>query len=398
MPSVRPRLVALDLPPGRTFTAALDAIVARGDAVLPLEAGAPAAVREAQLAALRPDGIMGADGVEQPLPDPLSTAPGTAVVIATSGSTGAPKGVTLSAAALAASWQGVAARIGAERTDRWLACLPVHHIAGFSVLWRARLSGTDPIVLDGFDLDAVAAALPAVALVSFVPTQLRGVLAAGLELSHLRAVLLGGARVDADLLDAAAAAGARVVTTYGMSETCGGCLYDGVPLDGVEVRLDDAGVIHLRGTVLCSGYRGDPARTAAAIDSDGWFASADLGRWHADGRLQVLGRVDDVIVTGGEKVIAGEVERVVAALGSVADAAVVGHVDPRWGDRVVAIIIPADPLRPPTLAEVRAAVRTALGPVSAPKELHVLAELPRLPTGKVDRLALRQLAVDHRAR
>jgi o-succinylbenzoate---CoA ligase len=386
----RPRLVALDLPPGRELLAALDRAADAGDAALVLDPAAPSAQRAALLDRLRPDTVLGPGGDERSLADPLPTPVGTAAVVVTSGSTGEPKGVVLSAAALAASWTGTAERIGAEAGDRWLACLPPHHVAGLSVLWRSRLSGTVPIVHDGFDVDAAAAALPKAALVSLVPTQLRRLLAAEAPLAGLKAVLLGGARADEALLDRAAAAGVRLVTTYGMSETCGGCVYDGVPLRGAEVRLDERGVIGLRGPMRFTEYRGEPARTAAAIDAEGWFTTADLGRWAPDGRLEVLGRADDVIVTGGEKVVAGVVERVIAALPEVAEVAVIGRPDPEWGERVVAAVIPRDPAAPPSLDAVRAAVRGALGAAAAPKELLVLADLPRLPTGKVDRLALRQ--------
>jgi o-succinylbenzoate---CoA ligase len=392
MPSDLPRLIALELPPGPAFSAELAHALDAGDAVLPLDPAAPPARRDAALASLRPDVLVGPEG-RRALPDPLPTPAGTGAVIATSGSTGPPKGVTLGTEALASSWAGAGSRLGATSGDRWLACLPVHHIAGLSILWRSRLAGTDPVVLPAFDLDAVRRALPGIDLVSLVPTQLRRILDAGVDLSGCKAVLLGGARADADLLALAAAQGVRVVTTYGMSETCGGCVYDGVPLDGVEARLDEDGVIALRGAVLFSGYRGDAARTAAVLEGDGWFRTADLGRFDAVGRLEVLGRADDVVVTGGEKVVAGEVERIVAALPSVAEAAVVGRPDAEWGERVVAAVIPTDPARPPSLDDVRTAVRGVLGAAWAPKVLEVHADLPRLPTGKVDRRALRRSPV-----
>jgi O-succinylbenzoic acid--CoA ligase len=298
--------------------------------------------------------------------------------------------VVLAADALAASWAATAERLGAAPGDQWLLCLPAHHVAGLSVLWRSRLSGTVPIVHDGFDVGAVAAALGRVDLVSLVPTQLRRLLAADAPLGHLRAVLLGGARTDETLLAEAAEAGAHVVTTYGMSETCGGCVYDGVPLRGAEVRTDDGGVISLRGPMRFTGYRGDRQRTAAVIDAEGWFRTSDLGELDELGRLRVLGRADDVIITGGEKVVAGEVERVLTSQAGVAEAAVVGRPDPEWGERVVAFVLPSDPARPPSPDALRAVVGAALGAAASPKELHLLDELPRLPTGKVDRVALRE--------
>jgi o-succinylbenzoate---CoA ligase len=384
------RLVALDLPPGDALLAAIDRCAERGDAVLPLDPAAPEVTRRRLLDEVRPDAVLDASGGEVALPDPLPTPAGTAIVVATSGSTGTPKGVALSADALAWSARASAARIGAEPGDRWLACLPPHHIAGFSVLWRSRWAGTTPLVLPGFDVAAVAEALRSVELVSLVPTQLRRLLEAGADLSGLRAVLLGGARASSELLDRARAGGVRVVLTYGMSETCGGCVYDAVPLEGVEVRADDDGLLLVRGPVLLTGYRpgGSP------LDAGGWFPTADLGRVLPDGRVEVLGRADDVINTGGVKVHAGAVERVLSDLPELAEVAVTGRPDPEWGERVVAVAVLRPGATPPPLDRVRSLVRTAVGPAAAPRELLVVDDLPRLATGKVDRLALRAASTE----
>ncbi len=189
----------------------------------------------------------------------------------------------------------------------------------------------------------------------------------------------------------AAAAGARVVTTYGMSETCGGCVYDGVPLDGVAFRIGGGGLIELSGRVLFSGYRLDPAATAAAL-SGGWFTTADLGTTGPDGRLVVRGRTADVITTGGEKVVAAEVEAALADCAGVRQVAVVGTPDAEWGERVTALVVPADGAAPPQLPALRAHAAARLPGYAAPRALVLVGNIPMLASGKPDRLALRALA------
>ncbi|HMC68850.1 MAG TPA: AMP-binding protein, partial [Mycobacteriales bacterium] len=291
------------MPPGDEFITALDEAWRSGAAVLPLDPAAPAAARDRVLAAMRPD-----DGVDE----------GVGLVIATSGSTGEPKGAELSHEALAASARATMARIDVADGDRWLACLPWHHIGGLQVLLRARMFDLPIVVHDRFDVERVRGESD-VSLVSLVPTQLLRLLDAGVDLTRFRAILLGGAMASTSLLARAAAAGARVVTTYGMSETCGGCVYDGRPLDGVDVAIDSDGRIRLRGPVLMRGYRLAPELTGQVL-RDGWLTTSDVGSVDADGRLTVHGRADDVVVTGGENVLATEVADVLAGHPAVAEA------------------------------------------------------------------------------
>ncbi len=311
---------------------------------------------------------------------------GAALVITTSGSTGTPKSVLLSAAALRASAEATHARLGGP--GRWLLALPATHVAGVQVLVRSLVAGTSPAVLDlapGFRAAAFAeAARPLLATpgphyTALVPTQLARLVADDVpELRGFDAVLLGGAATPRPLLDAAVAAGVRVVTTYGMSETAGGCVYDGVPLDGVDVRLVD-GRIDLAGPTLALGYRGE--RFAG-----GWFRTGDLGRFRPDGTLEVLGRADDVIVTGGEKVPPALVERALAAVPGVREVCVVGVPDAEWGQVVVAAVVAAGP--PPAESALQDAVRSAVGRAAVPKRVLFLPELPTRGPGKVDRAAV----------
>ena len=320
-----------------------------------------------------------------------------AVVLATSGSTGAPKAAELSAQALLASSRAALARLGAGPGDRWLCCLPTHHISGLAVLVRSLVAGHAPLACPQADPAAVArAAAAGCGYVSLVPTQLRRLLDAnaGPALASFQAILVGGAAIPPGLLQAAAGAGARVVTSYGMTETCGGCVYDGLPLDGVRVASGEDGRIRIAGPMLFSRYRLAPALTRAVLD-DGWFRTSDLGGPRADGTLAVRGRADDVINSGGEKVVAAEVEQALRDCPGVHDVAVVGVPDPEWGERVTALVVAADPADPPSLGRLRQHVKNKLPGYAAPRAVTVVREIPVLGSGKPDRGSLRQIAAQH---
>ncbi len=371
------------------LAAALDG---SGPAILPLDPALPADALRAALDAFRPTAVTTMAGT-RPVP---AAAPGrtpgvaaeTAVVIATSGSTGAPKGVELSAAALTASAAASLRRIGAGPGDRWLCCLPAFYIAGIGVLVRSLIAGTEPVIAPSLNPDVLAGA--GCQHVSLVPTQLRRLLDAGAAPGPVRTVLLGGAAAPDGLLAEARSAGWRVVTTYGMSETCGGCVYDGLPLDGVRVRAGADDRIMISGPVLFSGYRLQPGQTDAAV-TDGWFRTADLGVVTGDGRVIVRGRADDVINSGGRKVVPGEVEQVLGTCAGVADVVVVGVPDADWGEAVTAFLVAANPADPPAPAELSAHARRALSGYAVPKKFVVVREFPLLPSGKPDRVALRYM-------
>ncbi|HET9254816.1 MAG TPA: AMP-binding protein [Pseudonocardiaceae bacterium] len=360
---------------------ALRAMLAGGEAVVPL-----------------------GPGQEPPPEDP---GPGQAVV-GTSGSAGAGKWVLLGAAALSASAAATHARLGGA--GRWLLALPTQHVAGLQVLVRAALVNGPPAILDlrgGFDPAAFNAAATRLASKSqrcytaLVPTQLTRLMDTDPgPLAHFDAVLIGGAAAPERLIDRARAAGIPVVSTYGMTETAGGCVYDGWPLEGTQVRVEDGtGRVELAGPMLATGYLRAPQDAAGdttAGDSgevfhDGWFRTCDLGELDSRGRLRVLGRADDVIVTGGSKVVPVEVEAVLASLPGVAAACVVGVPDPEWGERVTAVVIPADPGHPPDPGAVRRAARGLLSGPQVPKEVILLDALPLRGVGKPDRRALRSM-------
>ena len=353
-----PRLLAIALPTGPAFVRELTEAWADGDAVLPVDPRLPLPAVGALLRALRPHALVDETGQHQLLPDPVPTAEGDALVVATSGTTGEPKGVVLTHEAVRASAVASSARLGVDPSrDSWLALLPVAHIGGLSVVTRALVTGT-PLVFEG---DAT--------LVSVVPTQ-----ANRLDLTSFRVVLVGG---SADWRDRPG----NVVRTYGMTETGSGVAYDGVPLDGVELRVGDGGELAVRGPMLLRAYRDgvDPK------DGDGWLATGDVGGWDDDGRLVVHGRLGDVVVTGGEKVWPTPVEEALRTHPGVADVAVAGRPDDEWGQRVVAWVVPHDAAAPPTLDTLRAHVRAALPAYAAPRELVLVAELPRTALGKIRR-------------
>ncbi|XRQ15012.1 AMP-binding protein [Actinomadura welshii] len=378
-------LHAAVLPPGPRLLRALADALDGGPAVCPLSPELPRPALRSLLDALAPDAVETPDGLVPHAPGGghAPVARDTAVLIATSGSTGAPKFVELSAAALRHSARGTLDRIGAAPGDRWLCCVPTSHISGVQVLVRSLVAGTDPVITPRFDPAAVAAADGA--HVSLVPTQLRRLLDAGTDLARTGAIVLGGAAAAPGLLAEARGRGARVFTTYGMSETSGGCVYDGTPLPGMRVSVGDDGRIRLAGPSLFTGYRLRPEETAAAMDGE-WFVTGDLGVLEG-GRLRVRGRIDDVINTGGEKVVAGEVAAALARHPGVRDAVVVGRPDPEWGERVTAVVVPS-PGAPPDLPELRALVRETMPAYAAPRELELVEAIPLLPSGKPDRARL----------
>jgi len=399
------------LPPAqggaRLLEALATALDGSGPAILPLDPSLPRARLAELITAFAPATIETTEGGQRTarasrgrngrtITGAHPVADDVAVVLATSGSTGTPKGAELTAAALIASARASLAKLGAAPGERWLCCLPTHHISGLGVLVRSLLAGSMPVIVDRVDAGLVArdsGYAKRCSFVSLVPTQLRRLLDAGAPLAAFRGILLGGAAIPRGMLDEASAVGARVITTYGMTETSGGCVYDGLPLDGVRVATDADGRIRIRGPVLFSGYRLAPGLTGAALQ-DGWFTTSDLGELAPDGRLVIRGRADDVITSGGEKVVAAEVEQVLRASPSVREAVVVGTPDPDWGEQVTAVIIAVNADHPPRLDEIRDYVADRLPRYAAPRAMLVVDELPMLASGKPDRQRIEDIAIE----
>jgi o-succinylbenzoate---CoA ligase len=364
-----PHLVAIDLPGGPEFVDALQREWAAGNAVLPVDRRLPPVAQRSLLAAMAPSWVVTADG-RTALPDGREVEHGDALVVATSGSTGTPKGVVLTHAAVEASALATSHRLGVNSSDTWLACLPLAHVGGLSVVTRALITGTPLVVHDGFSAPRVeAAARDGATLVSLVATAL-----ARIDPGLFRVIVLGGARPPQDRPP-------HAHTTYGLTETGSGVVYDGVPLDGVDVRISPDGEVQLRGPMLLRCYRDG----TTPIGADGWLRTGDAGEWLPDGRLHVHGRRGDMIITGGENVWPDTVEAALATHPGVAEVAVVGEPDPEWGQRVAAWVVPRPEVAAPTLASLRALVAEQLPAFCAPKRLYFTDTLPRTALGKVQR-------------
>lgn len=390
------RLVALAMPAGPDYIEAIRRIWDDGDAIAPLDDRLPEAEAERVLAALRPGAVLGPDGRLTERPDGLPTDDGDAVVIATSGTSGQPKAVIHTHASVEASARATSAALAVDpERDRWLACLPVAHIGGLSVILRSMVTGTPVEVQHRFDAaTTIDAARRGATLVSLVTRALNQV-----PPELFRTVLIGGAAPPTDRPD-------NVVATYGMTETGSGVVYEGlaldrtgtVLLDGLEVSIGPPGTgdrtagpepgaegeIHLRGPMLFRGYRAGPN----PFNTESWFPTGDLGRWDAGGRLVVEGRRGDVIVTGGEKVWPEPVERLLADRPDLVEAAIIGRPDPDWGHRVTAVVVVADGHRAPAVEDLRETVTAELPAWAAPKAVEVVDTLPRTALGKLRRTVL----------
>ncbi|KAA1419509.1 AMP-binding protein [Nocardioides humilatus] len=304
------------------------------------------------------------------------------LVVATSGSTGAPKRVALRRRAVLASVEASARRLGA--TGPWVLALPPTYVAGIQVIVRSLVAGHEPVLLERDGWPEAEGWF-----VSLVPTQLGRLLddeSAVAALGRAHTVLLGGGPIDPALRARAGAAGVRVMATYGAAETAGGCVYDGLPLDGVAVAVGEGGRIRIGGPTLFEEYVDEPALTAETL-VDGWYRTSDAGRLDEDGRLQVLGRVDDVVVSGGVNVPAVAVAARLREHPDVAAAEVLGVPDEEWGNRVVAFVVGGA-----ASDELRDWVAEAYPRAWAPRQVVRLDAIPLLPNGKPDRQALRGLA------
>ena len=337
-------------------------------------------------------------------PSSRRVAQNVALVVETSGSTGSPKRVALSTDALLASAAASAGAMGGQ--GQWLLALPAHYVAGAQVLIRSIAAGTEPVCYGEGHFDPQRFAEAARSLthdlryVSLVPVQLARLVGAAEEgdrrvadaLRRFDGILVGGQALTAALRERARAAGARILTTYGSSETAGGCVYDGVPIGTTQVRAVD-GLLEIGGPVLAEGYLDDPERTARAFhEADGlrWYRTGDLGTV-ADGVVTVQGRADNVIISGGEKVLLDAVERAVRAIPTLEHAVVVARADAEWGE-VPVVVVDGNPSIP--LGRIREQVSGRLGRAAAPAQIVRVDALPQLSSGKPDRVALARVVAD----
>lgn len=370
-----PTLVALDLPGGPDFVRALQEIWSDGDTVLPIDQRLSTQGRAALIRAMHVGAVVDESG-RTALANGRSTEAGDALIVATSGSTGEPKGVVLTHDAVAASAEATSKRLAVTAGDRWLACLPLSHVGGLSVVTRALHCDVGLTVLARFDADAVMRAARAGAtLTSLVATTL-----SRLDPALFRRIVLGGGRPPEIVPP-------NAVATYGLTETGSGVVYDGVPLDGVEVEIAPDREILLRCPMMLRAYRDG----SSPIDADGWLHTDDLGHWLDDGRLHVDGRRGDLIISGGENVWPEHVETVLCGHPLVREVGVAGLDDPQWGEIVAAWVVPSDPANPPSLDSVRGFAREHLPAFMSPRAVFIVVALPRTNIGKLQRSELSSL-------
>ena len=380
-------VVAVHLPPGQLWRDLVDEIWAAEATLFPIDDRMPQPAVARLVERVRPTLIITPSSRTRLRRQASEALP--ALVVATSGTGGEPKLVELSRPAVVTAAEGTARMLGTDADGPWLSCLPLAHIGGLLVILRSVLVGEPVIIHERFDVDAFAGQQPFSSFAtSIVPTMLQRLVESRADLSRFRVILVGGAPLAEDLRERAMVEcnATRLVQTYGLTESCGGVVYDGRPFPGTAVRVGGGEELQLRGPTLMTRYLDDPAAQAAAFTREGWLRTGDGGAVSPDGSVTASGRLDDLIVTGGEKVHPERVEAVLRRLPSIADVAVSGRPDAEWGQRVVAFVMPSDRADPPTLDQLRdIVVRGGLPRYEAPRELVLVDDLPRTPSGKVRR-------------
>jgi O-succinylbenzoic acid--CoA ligase len=368
-----------------------------GRAILPVNPAFTAPEIATLLERLRPTHVADQrrdhSGDESARPGGASAPAGTAAIVVTSGTEGAPKGVELTRTGMEVMGRGYSAGLDAGPADRWLACLPLHHVASLGALARSYVTGVPCSVHDGFDIERVARSPreEGTTIVSLVPTAMRRLLDAGAPLHEFRRVITGGAPCPPALRARAEAEGVTVVDAYGLSETWGGFALDGAAIAGAEVRLDGNGEILVRGAMVMRAYRLDPTRTRTVLGADGWLRTGDIGTFEGfdPQRLRVVDRVKDLVITGGVNVSPSEVEAVLAHHPDVDDVCVIGVPDDEWGELVVAVVVPRTGAHAPSVDALRAFARERLSGAKLPRVARAVDAIPRTASGKPLRRLLR---------
>ena len=359
-------LIAIDLPPGPDFVVALNEIWNNGDAVLPIDQRLPRVARQELLKQLKVKEVITSNSERLRLDNSQPVEDGDALVIATSGSTGAPKGVVHTHESINSAIQITGTRLNCSTDDHWLACLSLGHVGGLSVVLRAMSYKSKLSFVDHIDQDSIDMALKSGAtMTSLVPTVLQSV-----DVRQFRTVLIGGAQASGELPP-------NVVTTYGLTETMGGVIYNGTPLDQVEIRISAETEIQIKSPTLFRCYRDS---TDTKITS-GWFNTGDLGEL-VGGKLKVHGRKDELINTGGYKVWPSSVATSIQQIDQVSDVVVAGTPDDKWGSAVTAWIVLKKPATTLKFEDVRQHVKTTLPDYCAPQKIYIVAEIPRSALGK----------------
>lgn len=398
MPALSIRLqpgdvVGVHLPPGQRWFDIAQEVWAAEAALFPIDDRLAAPLTGSLIERVQPTVLLDADGVRR-LPSGVPATPDVALVMATSGTTGPPQLVELRRSAIEAAIRASATVLGCGPDDPWLACLPLAHIGGLLVVLRGVILGAPVRIHEGFDVASFIEALQTdhIAFTSLVPTALHRVLDSGADLGDLRAVLVGGAAVPDAIAARLNATSTRCVATYGQTQTCGGVVYNGVPLPGTGLRIAPEGEVEIGGATIMTRYRDDADATRNALTPDGWLRTGDVGFLNDDGLLRIQGRLSECINSGGEKIWPAAVEECLRTHPLVKDIAVVGVPDATWGECAVAIAIPANAHTPPSLRELREYVAARLASYMAPRELFLVDTLPTTALGKPQRAVLQEQA------
>ena len=360
-------LICLDMPCGPQMVDRIRRAWDEGDAIFPLDQRLPAPARAMVMDAVMPTKVATVNDETNISGTFVET--GDAVVVATSGTTGRPKAVVHTLDAVVASAQATSQRLGVTSSDKWLACLPPSHVGGLSVILRSIVTNTPLIAVPSFSAEAYdAAAREGATLVSLVSTALQRV-----DNTKFRTIVLGGARPPKDRP-------ANTVTTYGMTETGSGVVYDGVPLENVDIEIRES-IIYLKAPMLMRVYRDG----VSPLTHDGWLRTGDIGTFE-NGRLTVEGREGDLIITGGENVWPEDVEAAIRTSPMVTDVCVAGVPDDEWGQLVTAWIVANE--QTPSLEDIRSHVKETLPAHCAPRHIEIVSEIPRTSLGKPKRAEL----------
>ncbi|TAN24815.1 MAG: hypothetical protein EPN30_06320 [Actinomycetota bacterium] len=367
-------LVALDMPASNLLVDIIRAIWDDGNGFVPIDQRLSFKAKQVLVKSLRPSQIIDSTGTSTKIQGAMPLENEQCLAMATSGTTGQPKMVMFTMAQIMASASATSSHIGVTFSDKWLCCLPIAHIGGLSVILRALLIGNPVEIHNGFNADDVkAAAKDGATLVSLVPTAM-----ARLDPYIFRKIILGGSKPPANIPS-------NTMVTYGLTETGSGVVYDGMPLTGVEFKVASSQEIMLKGPMIATRYR-----SGAAIQDDlGWFHTGDAGRI-SHGKLDVDGRIDEIINTGGENISPALVERVLEMHPKVHQVAVIGLPDPKWGEAVTAVVIPNPNHEAPRLEELRDFVKSELPPHYAPTRLQLVSRMPTTNLGKIQKNVLKK--------
>ena len=372
------KLVGIDMALSTEFVSALQNIWLAGDCAFPIDQRLPHAQKAQLVEDLGVQELVTANGRSIIAHHESHVDDNDAVIFTTSGSSGKPKGVVHTHDSLRANANIVAHYFGDTSAMHWLACLPPSHVGGFGVISRALHWGCKLTAVSQFD----AAEVESLARSGVTHTSLVATALGRINAELFESILLGGAKPPPTLPP-------NVTTTYGLTETMGGVVYNRTALTGIEISISADQEILVRGPVLMNRYY--QPQLGHPVDSEGWLHTGDLGSMSPDNQLSVVGRRSELIISGGENIWPEAVEAALVNHPDVSDVCVVGVDDQEWGQRVVAFIVPANTSAAHSLTEWREFVAESLPRFMAPRQVVVINSIPRSALGKPQRQALREI-------